>query len=64
MGSDINNNPNNFVLVLELLYEYRIRQWSDRAVYDQFFNSLSDSAHPRMGELLELLQELLHRRHT
>ena len=53
IGNHTNINPNN--LVLNLLHNYFIRPWSDRAVYDQFFDSLSDSLHPRMGELLELL---------
>lgn len=54
IGSHTNINPNN--LVLKLLHNYFIRQWSDRAVYDQFVDSLSDRAHPRMGELLDLLK--------
>jgi hypothetical protein len=53
IASHTSINPNN--LVLKLLHNYVVRQWSNRAVYDQFFDSLSNSAHPRMGELLELL---------
>lgn len=60
IGSHTIINPNN--LVLKLLHNYVVRQWSNRAVYDQFFDSLSNSAHPRMGELLELLYRRSSRR--
>ena len=53
IGSHTSINPNN--MVLKLLHNYVVRQWSNRAVYDQFFDSLSYSAHSRMGEPLELL---------
>jgi len=60
IASHTSINPNN--LVLKLLHNYVVRQWSNRAVYDQFFDSLSNSAHPRMGELLELLYRRSSRR--